>query len=63
MFVAINENLNLASKEDLMLMILHVISADNLKDAAEMKLLTAFVEELKIPDRVMIKVYEKYFEN
>ena len=61
--VSVNENLALAQKEDLMLMVLRVISADNQKDAGEMTLLAALVEGLKIPDNIMNKVYEQYFED
>ena len=61
--VSVNENLALAQKEDLMLMVLKVISADNQKDAGEMKLLAALIEGLKIPDKIMNKVYEQYFED
>ncbi len=61
--VTVNDNLAPAQKEDLMLMILSVISADNQKDAAEMKLLAALIEGLNIPDKVMNKVYERYFED
>ena len=59
--VAVNDNLALAQKEDLMLMVLSIISADNQKDAAEMKLLVALIEGLKMPDKVMNRVYERYF--
>lgn len=62
-FIAVNEKLSLAQKEDLMFMVLKVISADNQKDAAEMKLLAALVEELEIPDTVMDKAYQRYFDN
>jgi len=61
--VSVNENLALAQKEDLMLMVLKVISADNQKDAGEMKLLAALIEGLKMPDKVMDKVYQQYFED
>jgi len=61
--VTVNDNLAPAQKEDLMLMVLSVISADNQNDATEMKLLAALIEGLKIPDKVMNKVYERYFED
>ena len=57
-----NDNLGLAQKEDLMLMVLSVISADNQKDAGEMTLLAALIEGLNIPDKIMNKVYAQYFE-
>lgn len=58
----INEELSLPQKEELMSMVLHVISADDRKIAAEMNLLATLVERLKIPDNVMENVYEKYFQ-
>ena len=53
--------LSLAQKEDLMLMVLKVISADSQKDAAEMTLLAAMMEGLGVSDKIMNKVYERYF--
>jgi uncharacterized tellurite resistance protein B-like protein len=58
---AATERLSLAQKEDLMLMVLKVISADNRKDAAEMKLLVALLEGLGVSEKIMSKVYERYF--
>ena len=58
----INNKLPLPHKEELMLMVLHVISADNEKDAGEMQLLATLVDRLKIPDNVMQTVYSRYFE-
>jgi len=60
---AVNEELALPHKEELMLMVLHVIAADNRKDAEEMKLLAALIEGLKIPDSIMTRVYKRYFKN
>jgi len=59
----VNASLSLPHKEDLMLMVLHVISADNEKDAGEMKLLAALIDGLKIPDNIMDKVYARYFKD
>ena len=58
----INDNMPLPHKEEMMLMVLHVISADNEKDAGEMKLLAALIEGLKIPDNIMSDVYDRYFK-
>ena len=58
----INNKLPLPHKEELMLMVLHVISADNEKDAGEMQLLATLVDKLKIPDNAMQDVYARYFE-
>lgn len=60
---SVNDELTLAQKEDLMLMVLGVISADNQKDAAELELLAAMIERLQMPDEVMNNVYGRYFEN
>jgi len=59
---SVNEALTRSQKEDLMLMVLSVIAADNQKDAAEMKLLVALIDGLKLPDQFMHKVYERYFD-
>ena len=61
--VSVNDSLTLAQKEDLMLMVLSVISADNQKDAGEIKLLAALIEGFKMPDNVMNNVYGRYFGN
>jgi uncharacterized tellurite resistance protein B-like protein len=58
----VNDKLALPHKEELMLMVLHVISADNEKDAGEMKLLAALIDGLKIPDNIMERVYAQYFK-
>lgn len=58
----INDELSLPQKEDLMSMVLHVISADDRKIAAEMNLLTTLIERLKIPDNLMENAYERYFQ-
>ena len=50
-----------ADQESQMLMVLNVISADNRKDAAEIRLLAALIEGLDIPDKTMSVVYERYF--
>jgi uncharacterized tellurite resistance protein B-like protein len=63
MFTGLNEKMTLAQKEDLMLMVLSVISADNQKAAGEMKLLATLLEGLDIPDKIMENVYERYFDN
>lgn len=63
LLAAVNRELTLPHKEELMLMILNVITADNQKDAEEMKLLAALIEGLDMPDNVMQKVYARYFRN
>jgi len=59
----VNDKLALPHKEELMLMVLHVISADNEKDAGEMKLLAVLIDGLKIPDNIMERVYTRYFKD
>jgi len=59
---AVNDELALAHKEELLLMLLHVISADHEKDVAEMDFLAAVVDGLQVPDKIMEKVYRRYFE-
>lgn len=59
---AVNDELALAHKEELLLMLLHVISADNEKDVAEMDFLAAVVDGLQVPDKIMENVYGRYFE-
>jgi uncharacterized tellurite resistance protein B-like protein len=59
----VNDKLPLPHKEELMLMVLQVISADNEKDAGEMKLLATLVDRLKIPNTVMENAYARYFED
>ncbi len=58
----VNDTLALPHKEELMLMVLNVIAADNQKDAEEMKLLGALIDGLKIPNKIMQDVYARYFE-
>jgi uncharacterized tellurite resistance protein B-like protein len=59
----INEELSLADKEKLVSIVLHVIAADNSKDAREMDLLGTLINGLHIPDKVMERAYAKYFQD
>lgn len=59
----INEELSLEDKEELMTLVLHVISADNRKGAEEMHLLATLIERLNIPDVIMERVYVRYFQD
>lgn len=59
---SVNDDLALQHKEELLLMLLHVIAADDQKDVAEMKFLAAVVEGLKIPEKIMANVYARYFD-
>jgi len=59
---SVNDDLALQHKEELLLMLLHVIAADDQKDVAEMKFLSAVVDGLKIPEKIMANVYARYFD-
>ena len=59
---SVNDDLALQHKEELLLMLLHVIAADDQKDVAEMKFLSAVVEGLKVPEKIMANVYARYFD-
>jgi uncharacterized tellurite resistance protein B-like protein len=59
----INDELSLADKEDLIDVVLHIIAADNRKDAREMELLATLINGLHIPDKVMERAYAKYFQS
>jgi uncharacterized tellurite resistance protein B-like protein len=59
----INDELSLADKEDLIDVVLHIIAADNRKDAREMELLATLINGLHIPDNVMERAYAKYFQS
>ena len=57
----INDELSLAQKEQLLNIVLHVIAADDRKDAREMQLLADLVKGLNIPDNILENAYESYF--
>jgi uncharacterized tellurite resistance protein B-like protein len=59
----LRNELTAAGKEDLMLVILEVIAADQEKDVKEVELLARLIEELQIPDKTMNRAYERYFES
>ena len=59
---SVNDDLALQHKEELLLMLLHVIAADDQKDVAEMKFLSAVVDGLKVPEKIMANVYARYFD-
>lgn len=59
----INDELSLPQKEQLLNIVLHVIAADDRKDAAEMQLMADLVDGLKIPDNILEKVYASYFRD
>lgn len=59
---SVNEEFSNAEKEELILMVLKVIAADQEKDADEMRLLAHLVDGLQIPDTAMQRIYDRYFE-
>jgi uncharacterized tellurite resistance protein B-like protein len=59
---AANRGLPLPKKEDLMVMVLQIIAADERKAPGELELLDKLVEGLDIPANVMDRVYSRYFE-
>lgn len=61
LIATVNQELSLADKEELMLMVVSVIAADREKDNAELKLLMTLVRDLQVPDKVMDRVYSRYF--
>lgn len=60
---AVNRGLELHQKEDLMLMVLQVIAADERKEPGELELLDQLLDGLRIPGHVMDRVYARYFKN
>lgn len=49
-------------KEDLIVMLLEVISADGIKEARELEILSDTAVALRIPDDAMDRAYRRYFE-
>lgn len=62
LFDELNNMLNLEQKEELAVQILEVISADGRKEAGEMKILALVVYSLGIPNNVMNRAYDRYFQ-
>ena len=60
---AANRGLPLAKKEDLMVMVLQIIAADERKAPGELELLDKLVDGLDLPVHVMDRVYSRYFED
>lgn len=44
-----------------MLMVLHTIARDNIRDAQEMSSLSALIDGLNIRDKIMDEAYARYF--
>lgn len=53
--------LSSAQKEDLMVMVLHIIAADGRKAPGELALLDELVDGLGMPEKAMDSVYARYF--
>ena len=62
LFDELNERLQLKQKEELVLMLLEVISADGEKDASELSVLDRTVSALQISEKQLSRIYERYFE-
>ena len=60
---AANRGLELHQKEDLMLMVLKIIAADERKAPGELELLDQLLDGLRIPGNVMDRVYTRYFKD
>lgn len=58
---SVNQEFSGAEKEELILMVLKVISADRKKDAAEMQLLTTLADDLQISEKNLESAYSRYF--
>ena len=58
----LGRNLNAGRKEDLIVMLLEVISADGVKEAEEMDILARTVDALGVPDRNLRRAYTRYFD-
>ena len=62
LFSDLNEILSLNQKEDLAVEMLEVISADGRKEAGEIKMLAQAVFSLGIPNKIMNRAYDRYFQ-
>jgi len=62
LFDELNQRLQLKQKEELVLMLLEVISADGEKDASELSVLDRTVSALQISEKQLSRIYERYFE-
>ena len=62
LFDELNQRLQLKQKEELVLMLLEVISADGEKDASELGVLDRTVSALQISEKQLSKIYQRYFE-
>ena len=58
---SVNGEFSSAEKEELLLMALKIIAADQEKDAREMDLLATLVETLQVSEKTMDGVYARYF--
>lgn len=57
----LSREISTSDKEELMLLVLEVIAADNRKDTAELELLARLVDDLEVPDAAMDRAYARYF--
>jgi len=58
-----NRVLPLPQKEELLVMVLQIIAADERKEPGELELLDKLVDGLEIPGTLMDRVYSRYFKD
>jgi len=58
-----NRGLPLPQKEELLVMVLQIIAADERKEPGELELLDKLVDGLEIPAAVMDRAYSRYFKD
>jgi len=62
LFALLNERLGLPEKQALIVMLLDLVAADGARRTEELGLLADVAGRLKVPDSVMSRAYETYFE-
>jgi uncharacterized tellurite resistance protein B-like protein len=59
----LNDRFTLEQKEDLLVMALEVVAADGRKEASELQFISVLIDDLSIPEAVVKKAYNRYFQN
>ncbi|MDH4107597.1 MAG: TerB family tellurite resistance protein [Gammaproteobacteria bacterium] len=62
LFALLNERFGLPDKQDLLVMLLDLVAVDGSKRAQEIELLAEAARRLKVPDSIVSRAYETYFE-
>ena len=62
LFELLNQRYGLPEKQELIVMLLDLVAADGAKRSQELSLLADVAARLKVPDSVMSRAYEGYFE-